>query len=112
MAASKRAQELAAELMRIEEHLPAPTPAPVQYHQPASSAFSGHYAPPPSRYGRAPSSRHYSGARTDKFKAWVKAQYDKNPRLYMVGGISVAVALVAVIGFAVYKKKKEESENK
>jgi hypothetical protein len=85
MAASKRAQELAAELMRIEDRLPKPVP---------SYDFSGH---------------HYSGTKLTAAKKWLATKYNKNPKLYMIGGISVVVAAVAVIAFAAYRKKKESA---
>jgi hypothetical protein len=111
MAASKRAQELAAELMRIEDHLPTPTPSRAAVTPSAPAAqFSGagrHFYSGQQSFSR----QHYSGAKLDSAKAWIKAKYEANPKLYVIGGISVVIAAAALIGFAVYRKNKKSEDS-
>lgn len=93
MAVSKRAQELAEELLRVEGSLP-------------SRSYRGPVAVlPPGVVNSGIPSQHYSGLADSKL--WLMSQYRKNPKLFMVGGISVLVVLTAVIGFSIYKKKKD-----
>jgi hypothetical protein len=49
--------------------------------------------------------RKYSGA-----KEWLGSRFSKNPKLFVIGGISAAVALVAVVGIAIYKKKRASED--
>jgi hypothetical protein len=39
-------------------------------------------------------------------KEWLGSKFRKNTELFVIGGISAAVALVAVVSFAIYRKKR------
>lgn len=75
---TKRAQELAQELLRTEPTLS------------GYAAAQGHT---------------YSGL-GGNVKDWFMSKYQAHPKVFMIGGIGAAVVVISAIGFAAYRKKK------
>ena len=84
MESSRMASDLAADLMRIGHTFP-----------PAAVGSAGCRYP----------GKSYAGWSAD-----LKANFDKNKKMYMIGGIAVLVVVAGVVGFSLYNKKKVAEE--